>query len=57
MLPLEPEQIARALDYTVDAERDPMPAGCAVSWERVKVDLARGVQQWEHDRAKRSRAP
>jgi len=57
MLPLEPDQIARALDYTIDAERDPMPVGCAVSWKRVKVDLASGVQQWEHDRAKRGRSP
>ena len=50
MLPLEPEQVARALGYTVDAEKDPMPAGCAVSWEKVKTDLARGVQQWKHGR-------
>ena len=57
MLPLEPEQIARALGYTVDAERAPMPAGCAVSWERVKVDLARGVQQWGDSRGKRGRGP
>jgi hypothetical protein len=55
MLPLEPEQIARALGYTVDAERDPMPAGSAVSWEKVKAELTRGVQQWEHGRAKRAR--
>jgi hypothetical protein len=57
MLPLEPEQVARALGYTVDAEGDPMPAGCTVSWKKVKADLAHGVEQWEHGRAKRARTP
>jgi hypothetical protein len=47
LLPFEPEQVGRALTYFVDAERDPMPAGCAVSWEKVKKDLTLGVRQWE----------
>jgi len=30
MLPLLPEQVARALTYFVDAEKEPMPKGCKV---------------------------
>jgi hypothetical protein len=56
LLPLQPEQVARALTYFVDAEKDPMPAGYAVAWEKVKTDLARGVQQWEHGSRKARRS-
>jgi hypothetical protein len=52
LLPLLPEQVARALTYFVDAEKDPMPAGYAVVWKKVKADLTRGVQQWEQGRRK-----
>jgi hypothetical protein len=55
LLPLQPEQVVRALAYTVDAEKDPMPAGCKVSWEKVKLDLTRGIQQWEDGRRKTRR--
>lgn len=50
MLPFQPEQVARALLYFVDAEKEPMPKGCKVSWEKVKADLARGVRDWEKKR-------
>jgi hypothetical protein len=50
MLPLQPEQVARALTYFVDAEKEPMPKGCKVSWEKVKADLMKGVRQWERNR-------
>jgi hypothetical protein len=50
MLPLQPEQVARALLYHADAEREPMPKGCKVSWEKVKADLTKGVRQWERNR-------
>ncbi len=55
LLPLDPEQVARALTYFVDAEREPMPAGCAITWGKVKAELARGVQQWERGRLKGGR--
>jgi hypothetical protein len=47
MLPFAPEQVARALTYYADAESDPMPAGCTISWQKTKADLSLGVQQWE----------
>ena len=50
MLPLEPEQVARALTYFADAEREPMPKGCKVSWKEVKSALQRGVRDWEMKR-------
>jgi hypothetical protein len=50
LLPLQPEQVARALLYYADAEREPMPKGCKVSWEKVKADLTKGVRQWERNR-------
>jgi hypothetical protein len=50
MLPLQPEQVARALTYYVDAEHDPMPAGCTVLWQKAKADLSLGVRQWEQGR-------
>jgi hypothetical protein len=52
LLPLQPEQVARSLIYFADADKEPMPAGCKVSWAKVKGDLAKGVRQWEgaHDR-------
>jgi hypothetical protein len=55
LLPLLPEQVARALADFVDAEKDPMPAGYAVTWEKVKTDLARGVLQWEQGSRKTRR--
>jgi hypothetical protein len=56
LLPLQPEQVARALTYFIDAEKDPMPAGYVVAWAKVKTDLARGVQQWEQG-SRKSRRP
>jgi hypothetical protein len=50
MLPLQPKQIALALSYFVDAENEPMPKGCKVSWEKVKGDLVKGVREWERTR-------
>ena len=50
MLPLRPEQVARALIYFVDADKEPMPKGCKVSWEKVKADLIKGVRDWEKRR-------
>ncbi|HVV52520.1 MAG TPA: nucleotidyl transferase AbiEii/AbiGii toxin family protein [Polyangia bacterium] len=49
-LPLQGRQIALALTYFVDAEKESMPRGCKVSWEQVKKDLQRGVQEWERQR-------
>lgn len=49
-LPLEPEQVARSLTYFADAERDPMPRGCTISWRKVKADLTKGVREWERAR-------
>lgn len=49
-LPLEPEQVGRAMTYFVDAERDPMPAGCRIPWETVKRELSHAVQRWERTR-------
>jgi hypothetical protein len=49
-LPLEAEQIARALSYFADAEREPMPRGCKISWAEVKADLVKGVRDWERTR-------
>lgn len=49
-LPLAPEQITRALLYFVDADREPMPRGCAVPWDQVKHDLEEGVRAWERER-------
>jgi hypothetical protein len=43
----QPAQVGRALTYFVDAERDPIPAGCVVDWEKAKADLTLGLQQWE----------
>ena len=40
LLPFQPEQVGRALTYYVDAEEDPMPAGCAVSWEKAGAVIA-----------------
>lgn len=51
-LPLQPKQIALSLTYFVDAEKEPMPRGCKVSWDQVKKDLAKGVQEWERQRAR-----
>jgi hypothetical protein len=50
MLPLRPEQVARALIYFVDADKEPMPKGCRVSWATVKADLVKGVRDWEKRR-------
>ena len=50
LLPLQSEQVARALTYFVDAEHDPVPAGCTVAWQKVKADLSQGAQAWENGR-------
>ena len=49
-LPLRSEEVARALTYFADAEREPMPEGYVGSWEKVKRDLSAGVRQWERTR-------
>lgn len=49
-LPLQGKQIALSLTYFVDAEKEPMPRGCKVSWEQVKNDLVAGVREWERQR-------
>ena len=46
-LPLQPRQLALALTFFGDAEKDPMPEGCAVQWAEVKAELQRAVQTWE----------
>jgi hypothetical protein len=51
-LPLAPEQVARALTYFVDAEKEPMPRGCKVPWEKVKKDIANGVREWDRKRTR-----
>ena len=53
LLPLQPEQVVRALGYYVDAEKDPMPPGCSVPWEKVKADLAQEIEQWEQGHRRR----
>jgi len=52
-LPLQPKQIALSLTYFVDAEKQPMPRGCKVSWTQVKEDLQKGVRDWERKRDRR----
>jgi hypothetical protein len=49
-LPLDERQIARAITFFVDADRQPMPKGCKVPWEKVKEDLSQGVREWERAR-------
>jgi hypothetical protein len=49
-LPLGPEQIALALTYFADAEKDPMPRGCKVSWAKVKATLTKGIREWQTGR-------
>lgn len=49
-LPLQPEQMRLALTYFADAEKEPMPAGYSVSWEKVKNDLTNAIRKWERDR-------
>ena len=51
-LPLAPEQVARALTYFVDAEKEPMPRGCRVPSEKVKKDIANGVREWDRERTR-----
>jgi hypothetical protein len=48
-IPLHPKQIALALTYFADAERDPTPEGCKVSWEKVKTDVSKWVLEWERN--------
>jgi hypothetical protein len=50
LLPLDERQIARALTYFVDADRQPMPRGCTVTWDNVKAELLLGVREWERSR-------
>lgn len=49
-LPLRSEQVARSLTYFADADRDPMPRGCTVSWRKVKSDFTRWASEWEKAR-------
>jgi hypothetical protein len=50
LLPLDELQIARAITYFTDADRQPMPRGCTVSWDEVKADLVLGVREWERSK-------
>jgi len=50
LLPLDEHQIARAISYFVDADRQPMPRGCTVTWDKVKAELLLGVRAWERSR-------
>ena len=52
-LPLKGEQIALALTFFTDADRQPMPARCAYLWEAVKKELTAGVRAWESSRGRR----
>jgi hypothetical protein len=51
-LPLQPEQVARALTYFEDAEPQPMPGSSKYSWPEVKKALVAGVQLWERTRSR-----
>jgi hypothetical protein len=50
LLPLDEVQIARAISYFVDADRQPMPRGCTVTWDKVKAELLLGVREWVRSR-------
>ncbi len=50
-LPLQPDQIALALTYFADADRQPMPARCTFSWEQVRKQLTADVMAWRHARS------
>jgi hypothetical protein len=52
ILPLLPEQVAKALTYFKDAEPDPMPAKCTISWAAVKEELTSAVRKWERERSR-----
>jgi hypothetical protein len=54
-LPLKPEQIARALVYFADAEKEPMPAGCTTPWKTIRADLTKAVERWQRSRDDRGR--
>jgi hypothetical protein len=54
-LPLQPEQIALALTYFADAELQPMPAQCTLSWSLIKKTLTAGVRAWEATRKQDSK--
>jgi hypothetical protein len=49
-LPFQPLQVRRAMTYFVDAEREPMPAGCFVPWPKVKADFERWAEAWDRSR-------
>jgi hypothetical protein len=49
-LPFQPVQVELALTYFADADREPMPQGFAVPWERVKSELQQGVRAWARQR-------
>ena len=51
-LPLKPVQMKLALTYHADADRDPMPPGYKIPWDRVKADLQRDVMKWERGRSR-----
>ncbi|MDX2019651.1 MAG: nucleotidyl transferase AbiEii/AbiGii toxin family protein [Deltaproteobacteria bacterium] len=50
-LPLAPSQVALALTYFMDAERDPSPEGYERSWSIVKKELEKGVSLWRRDQS------
>lgn len=50
-LPVAPQEIARALTYFADAERDPMPDRCTFAWPEVKKVISAGVVEWQTKRS------
>jgi hypothetical protein len=49
-LPVPASEIARALSYFADAERDPMPDRCTLNWTDVKTFISSGVTDWQSKR-------
>jgi len=49
-LPLSPALVVRALTFFDDADKQPMPRGCAVHWDHVKSDILQGVREWQRQR-------
>jgi hypothetical protein len=46
-LPIQAAELARALTYFADAERDPLPERCKFTWPVVKEFLTAGVAAWQ----------
>jgi hypothetical protein len=46
-LPVPSQEIARAMTYFDDAERDPMPERCTFKWPAIKSFISSGVKDWQ----------